>query len=510
MEITFEHIQMENFKNHNEFSSNMGAITNIYGRNGAGKSSIGDAVTWLLYGTDQMGSKLDPRPIDQPDTETVATVKMLVDGKAMILSRSQNKTTKYHLNEVPVKATEFNEAIEAIFDKDLFLSMFNPIYFFTQNWKEQRTQVLRYVDEPLNSEVFAEMAELQAKLLQEHLKKHSLDDLEKVHKERFKKRDVEYTKADERLATLKEQLEKELEGKEPIDLDAIKAEIDSLAKERDSLDEQYHKASAVIQKRNSLLAQIDFKREEAMKQMAALEAIKKEPIEENCRTCGQGLNEDAIDAVKQDMKKRFSEGVDHGKQLQAELNEMKKQLEELQEVEMIDTRKKSAELDERIYSLMAKRDAAARIGRLETEISLAAENKAHVLKERNESQALIDSIKIFRTKQAEVMVKKVDSLFTTISVRLFEKLKNGEMKETFEIEMDSKPYSKLSTAEKIKCGLEMVEVLSQQSELIIPTFIDNAESILKYTAPAGQLISAKVKAGELKVEIKDEIKEVAS
>ncbi|OLN23877.1 hypothetical protein BTO30_02750 [Domibacillus antri] len=510
MEITFEYIKMKNFKNHADFSSNMGAITNIYGRNGAGKSSIGDAVTWLLYGTDQMGSKLEVKPIDQPDAETAVTLKILVAGKEVLLGRAQNKTAKYFINEVPEKATAFNEYVETLFDKDLFLSMFNPIYFFTQNWKEQRAQVLRYVDEPLNSEVFAEMAEIQAKLLQEHLKKHSLDDLEKVHKDRFKKRDVDYTKANERLATLQEQLEKEQEGKESIDLTAIKAEIDSLAKERDSLDEEYHKASAAIQKRNALLSQIDFKREEAMKQMKALESIKKEPIEENCRTCGQGLNEEAINAVKQDMKKRFSEGVERGKQLQAELNVLKEQLEELPEVEMIDTRKKSAELDERIYPLMAKRDAAARIGRLETEIWLASENKANVLKERNESQELIDSIKVFRNKQAEVMVKKVDSLFTTISVRLFEQLKNGEMKETFEIEMDGKPYSKLSTAEKIKCGLEMVEVLSRQSGVIVPTFVDNAESILKYTAPAGQLITAKVKAGDLKVEIKEEAKEVAS
>lgn len=510
MEITFEHIEMKNFKNHTDFSSNMGAITNIYGRNGAGKSSIGDAVTWLLYGTDQMGTKLEPKPIDQPDVESNTVLKMLVDGQVVTLSRSQIKTAKYHLNEVPVKATEFNEYIETLFDKDLFLSMFNPIYFFTQNWKEQRAQVLRYVDEPMNSEVFAEMAEIQAKLLQEHLKKHSLDDLEKLHKERFKIRDVAYIKADERLATLKEQLEKEQDGNEPVNIDAINEEIAALIKERDSLDDQRQVASAAIQKRNALLTQIDFKREEVMKQMEALKAIREEPVKKNCRTCGQDLNEEAIGAVRQDMKKRFDKGVDQGKQLQAELKALKEQLEELPEVEVPDTRQRSKELDEHIYPLVAKRDAVGRIAQKETEIWLAAENKQSVLKERNESQELLDSIKIFRTKQAEVMVKKVDSLFITISVRLFEQLKNGEMKETFEIEMDGKPYSKLSTAEKIKCGLEMVEVLSQQSGLIIPTFVDNAESILKYTAPAGQLITAKVKAGELKVEVKEEIKEVAS
>lgn len=510
VDITFEQIEMKKFKNHDALSSRMGAITNIYGRNGAGKSSIGDAITWLLYGTDQMGSKLEAKPIDQPDVETAVSLIMHVDGKEVSLGRKQNKTAKYFINEVPEKATVFNDYLETLFDKDLFLSMFNPTYFFTQNWKEQRAQILRYVDEPLNTEVFAEMTDLQAKLLQDHLKKHSLDDLEKVHKERFKKRDTDYTKATERLATLLEQFESETGSGEQIDFDAIQEKTAALVRERDSLDDRRMEAMTAVQKRNVLLSQIDFKREEAMKQMQLLESIKKEPIEEHCRTCGQDLNDEAIDQVKQDMKTRFAKGVEKGKQLQAELNALKEQLARLPEAEVPDTRTMSQELDEQIYSLKATMDAAGRMTRLQGEIDSAKEQKGLVLKERNESQSLLDAIKVYRAKKAEVMVKKVDSLFTAISVRLFEQLKNGELKETFEIEMDGKPYSKLSTAEKIKCGLELVEVLSQQSGLIIPTFVDNAESILKYTAPAGQLITAKVKAGDLKVEIKEEAKEVAS
>jgi DNA repair exonuclease SbcCD ATPase subunit len=40
--------------------------------NGEGKSSIGDAVSWTLFGTDMMGSKLDPTPTDR-ETERTAT-----------------------------------------------------------------------------------------------------------------------------------------------------------------------------------------------------------------------------------------------------------------------------------------------------------------------------------------------------------------------------------------------------------------------------------------------------
>nr|WP_231563745.1 ATP-binding protein [Anoxybacillus sp. KU2-6(11)] len=63
-------MSLANFKNHATLEIEFGDITNIQGRNGAGKSSIGDAITWLLYGTDIMGNKLEPKPIGEDDAET--------------------------------------------------------------------------------------------------------------------------------------------------------------------------------------------------------------------------------------------------------------------------------------------------------------------------------------------------------------------------------------------------------------------------------------------------------
>lgn len=42
----------------------------------------------------------------------------------------------------------------------------------------------------------------------------------------------------------------------------------------------------------------------------------------------------------------------------------------------------------------------------------------------------------------------------------------------------------------------MRDVLSQQSEVIAPCFIDNCESITKFKEPNGQLIISKVVAGK--------------
>ncbi len=509
MEIIFKSIKMENFKNHEGLSTDFGDITNIFGRNGAGKSTIADAIIWTLFGLDQLGTKLDPNPIDNKSLESKVSLNLLIDEQETILARAQKRTAKYYIDEVPKKATEFNEFVKDMFDKDLFLSMFNPIYFFSQNWKDQRAQVLQYVDEPLNSEVFAELPKNQSDLLENHLKKHSLEELEAIHKERFKQRDTDYTRASERLLTLQEQLEKS-EGSESIDLDSINKQIENLACERDGLDEKRHLAFKSMQKRSALQSEIEHLNDRILKQKEKAISIREEKLQGNCQTCGQSLNEESLQKVKESHMNRFKEAIEEGKKMTVELQELKEKLSALPEVEMPDTQQLSKELDEQIYPLIAKRDAVDRLTALKTDIEIAKERKEMLHTERNESQSIRDAIKEFEAKRALVQVKKVNDLFKTISVQLFEELKNGNRRDTFEIEMDGKPYRKLSTAEKIKCGLEMVEVLSKQSGVIVPTFVDNAESILKYTAPTGQLISAKVKAGDLKIEIKEEIKEVAS
>jgi hypothetical protein len=91
-----------------------------------------------------------------------------------------------------------------------------------------------------------------------------------------------------------------------------------------------------------------------------------------------------------------------------------------------------------------------------------------------------------------------------LSIRLFKQNKgDGEFKPDFEVQMDGKDYSKLSLSEGIRAGLELREVLSQQSGVIVPCFIDNAESITSFKKPTGQLITSRVVAGkELTIEVK--------
>ena len=178
---------------------------------------------------------------------------------------------------------------------------------------------------------------------------------------------------------------------------------------------------------------------------------------------------------------------------------------ELSSLEYIDV----SEQLENIRELERQRDALENaiyhqknLQRLKDEIEKARANEADTLASRNESVFILDAIKAFQAKEAELQATKVQDLFTTLSIRLFKQNKtDDELKPDFEIEMDGKPYRKLSLSESIRAGLELRDVLSQQSEIVAPCFVDNAESITRFTQPNGQLIICRVVPDqELKIE----------
>lgn len=497
MKINFKELRTVNFKNHDSLEVAFGEITTISGRNGAGKSSVGEAITWVLYGTDPYGIKNDPKPISDADTETKVELLIQVDDKDILLGRTQKKTAKYYINEVPEKATKFNELVESLFDKNLFLSIFNPNYFSSQHWQDQRTQLLQYVSEPLKQEVFAELSKLEVELLEEKMKKHSLDDLQKLHVDRKKTHEKSYERASERVITLKEQYEKQKAESTDVNKEEIESQLSDLQAKRSEIDKTIKDSQKKQQQYNIVQNKIDRLKWQVTRQKEIVIGIRDEKLQDTCHTCGQALQDEALDKVKQNKIDRFEQEKTIGSNIVKELKELEASIKEmsLEEVDPTQTR----DIDEKIYELNGLLRQSQQLELLQKEIDEAASTQEKIRKEKNESLAIIDAIKEFRTKRSELMVNKIQSLFTNIDVQLYETLKNGEERATFEILMDGKPYSRLSTAEKIKAGLELVEVLSKQSELVAPCFVDNAESILHFTKPAGQLIIAKVEDAEFTI-----------
>jgi DNA repair exonuclease SbcCD ATPase subunit len=502
--IKFLSLTLQNYKSHRDLKLDFGENTKITADNAMGKSTIVESPCWVFYGTDAFGGKCDPTPITYEADETLVQLLLEVDGRQLLFGRSLKKgKVQYYINEIPQKAKEFDEVRDQFFDKDLFLSLFNPSYFFTLHWEKQRSMLLKYVLAPASKEVLKHLPEEQSKTLETHLKKHSLDDLEKIHKDNKNKKDKSYIAAQSKTKTLQEQLD-QLE-KPNFDIDSIKAEIKQLTNEILEADKLPAKAWENNKKITSLQSEINFLMEQRDQLKAKFPALKEEPIQDTCRTCGQSLDEESKAKSEEDKQKRIN---DFKKQYDEVVAKRKDLEEELKGFEYID----ASEQQQKVMDLERKMDKLAddiriheQYERLQTQVKSADADENGTLQDLKASIFMLDSIKAFRAKEAELQGEKVQALFTNLSIKLLEELKNGEIKPTFEIEMDGKGYRKLSLSEGIKAGLELRDVLSKQSKLITPCFVDNAESITSFKQPNGQLITSRVVAGqELKIERVDD------
>lgn len=496
MHIKLKQLRLMNFKNHKDLTIDFEEITRILGKNGAGKSSIGEGVTWLFYGVDplgnQMSKELSPEPTNYDYEQVEAHLLLDIDDKQILIGKvlPKGKPVKHYINEVPKKASEFNSFIEELFNKQLFLSLFSPPFFFTQHWEVQRKQLLSYVLPPSNKEVFAQLPEPQAEKLAVLVKKKSLDDLQSQHAENRKKQDKALIAAKSRTKTLEEQLQSmpDTNGIDGAELAEKLSEIDAKIKNLKDSQAEVRVHNSRIEK---LMVQVQATSDEANKVRAEFSHIKSVPIEKECYACGQQLTEAAAAEAQNSKEKQLNGLREKYKTLSEQFSRMKKELEDLQNIVIDDD--ELTDLARQHIDIEGKLKLIEHQDRLALSIEEAKQSERDIHESYTESVFILDSIKAFRAKEAEMMAEKVSGLFERLTLKLFiENKGDGEQKPNFEVEMDGKPYRKLSTAEKILAGLELISVLSEQSGVTAPTFIDNAESIIKYQAPSGQLIECRV------------------
>ncbi|MET3507068.1 AAA family ATPase [Halalkalibacter oceani] len=510
MQITFKELTLKNHKSHRDLTVNFGEVTKISGDNAKGKSSIIESITWLLYGNDTTGSKLDPTPTNYEADATMVSLLLSIDDKDVLLGRElKDGKTKYYVNEVPSKATDFNAIVDSFGDKPFFLSLFNPKHFYTMHWEKQRAMLLQYVSAPTSKQVFNEMSRVskdqkvkdielnpQAAKLSELVKKQSLDDLQKIHRESKTKLEKAHIAAESRAKTLKEQLDsQEVQGTAEAEekLEELKQQLSQVDDESYALAEKNKAHENKKNEINNLLNEKQRLHDRYMK-------LYEERIQEDCPTCRRPLDEVSVATVKENRNKELAEMRVEYEELKANIAQLQEELLTLPYVDREAHHEKARQLSNQISELNAQIRQSQQRNKLQEQLEQAQQQEQATLKSLNESIFILDAIKAYKAKEAELQGEKVQKLFTTLSVRLFEEQKNGEIKPTFVIQMDGKDYSMLSLSESIKAGLELREVLSQQSGVIAPCFVDNSESITNFKGPSGQLIIAQVVAGqELKI-----------
>lgn len=251
MKVTIKSIHIENFKGIKELDVNFSEKTKISGQNAAGKTTIFDAFTWLLFNKNSAGDeKFNVRPLNKEGTridnvEIKVVSIMDVDGKEVELSKVQKQNwvkkrgtntvslqgnpNSYEIDGYPKSETEFKEYVSAIAqNEEIFKMLTNPQYFSSLKWKDQRDILMKLVSDISDVEL-AKTDEKYAPLLLELEKAPSTDDI----RAKFSKALTEWKK---KQAEIPVRIDEAMKSKVDVDVaeqELAKADLERKIKEID-------------------------------------------------------------------------------------------------------------------------------------------------------------------------------------------------------------------------------------------------------------------------------------
>ena len=183
MRMILKRIHIQNFKGCKDRQIEFGNRTCIKGVNGSGKTTIADAVTWVLFGKDSSGAtNFDIRPKDSQGKDIdfieirVETV-WDVDGREITLVKTQKQNwvkkrgseektfegniNYYEINTIPKPEKEFKAYIASIIDEDLFKFVSNTNAFMAQKPMDRRKTLFKLVSDMTDADVLATDSKFQ-------------------------------------------------------------------------------------------------------------------------------------------------------------------------------------------------------------------------------------------------------------------------------------------------------------------------------------------------------------
>lgn len=259
--IQIERLILENFKCHRDLHIHFGGQNvAIYGDNAVGKTSIYDALTWLLFGKDSAGNgekNFDVKPLDAAgavaDHNAITSVEagLLVDGELVTLRRTYREvwstkrggaiesfdghTSEYYIGGVPCKKSAFDSKIREIVPEDTF-RLLTSVSFFAHDlhWQKRRAVLFDVAGTLTDREIMATDSRFSA--LSQTLGKMSLDDYRR--KLAAERKQLAGTKTD--IPARISECQKTIEDLQGVDYDGIKVEIDALEQEAAQVAAQIH------------------------------------------------------------------------------------------------------------------------------------------------------------------------------------------------------------------------------------------------------------------------------
>ena len=255
-------------------------VNSLFGANAAGKTSVYDALTWLLFDKDSAGhSRPAIKPTGAPaGTMPEVTAILIVDGEPIKLrkvlrekwekprgssiERYAGDTRDYYIDDVPLAENEYKRRIAELIDENRF-KLLTDVWAVTSkmHWKDRRALLAEICGLPEDRELLATAPQFAE--LNEKVGRRTVDEFKAVLAKQRKDMNVNLNTLPVRV----DECSRMVSELESLDFAAAHAESDRLQTERERLQGEIVKLS-----NNTLAAQARNERDALQVQLRELEA----------------------------------------------------------------------------------------------------------------------------------------------------------------------------------------------------------------------------------------------
>lgn len=506
--MRIESMTLENFRCYEQKEIQFGQVTAIQGHNGAGKSTIAEAVVWCLYGTDILGKSKQDENLMRLEAKSMAVAVTFVNevGKSLTVSRirSSKRASAMTVNGSRPKPGQVEGWFGTVSE---FLSVFFPGHFSSLEPKEAKLILSKCVPDVPKEDVLARMNGDAAELLAHDKFVMGLESVDFAMK-RVRDDMAELEKSITRYEGEMGAYHAVIERGEPRQFaSAITAEM---LKQFETSKREVVKHEAGFENRDEQLQALLAQHTSLADTYRTLKASVPK-VDTNCPTCGQKLPTLKADEIRQQValkqrgiQRNLEQIVAEGKRVKAEIE----RLTALPKTSTVDPALKHniEQMEKQLrdeHQLQIAHAAMIRTYQMAKEN--IAKTKQSMMDEQTQLEATerkLKALQDFRFEYVRAQHAKLNNLFEHVRIHLMDWNKEtGEIRESFRIEWKGRPYRLLSFSEKIRCDLEIGRVLTEARGEAMPVYVDNAESVQDLFAEhfRGQVLAAYVANTKLTV-----------
>lgn len=527
-----------------EIKFNQSDRNKIYGKNGSGKTTIIEAITFTLFGKGLFGEKIKSEPMEngkiKSDYETKLDLKLsiLENGieKDFEISKKirNNSLIEMKINDkLFKKLRDFNESIESILgvDERQFMILSNPKYFSTISGNESRTLILSLTSSNNEFEINDEH------FYHAQIKLNISKGISLQEQKEFKESEIKNIKDDIQNSTITFESKKETLAK----ITGIESNINvnELLVKKAKISEEIKKCqiynNEILQKKSeyqNLQNQLIYNnrdREYNVKRLAERDELIKnidqeinnlsmdfkklesQPISDICFICGsksskeyEKNNQKKQESLKQISKKADELRLKKEKLLAENIKSIIENLdvkgreinEEIEKWKFISDEKDIQKLNEEFEKITSAIGNSESIKIINKDISFLKSDiifkKTKLNKLEDEFNAIITLIK----NHAKKIENQINQNLEFVKVKLFEIFKNGSVKNIFTIEKGGIDFARMNSADQINSGIALLNYIQKAKDICLPIFVDNAESVTSLQPTNSQTFEMYVKNGE--------------